>query len=112
MRPRGGDLRAGDLVVAAGVRLGPAHLGALAAAGVTRVRCTRIPRVVVAVTGTELRSPGEPLERGEIYDANGIILTTQIRSTGALGRAAAAGQGRRRRDAQRGRRAVSRPTCS
>ena len=35
VRPRGGDLRAGDPVVGAGVRLGPVHLGALAAAGVT-----------------------------------------------------------------------------
>ena len=34
--------------------------------------------VVVAVTGTELRRPGEPLARGEIYDANGLILATQI----------------------------------
>jgi molybdopterin molybdotransferase len=83
VRRRGGDLRTGDLVVPAGVRLGPVHLGALAAAGVTHVRCARAPRVVVAVTGTELRSPGEPLEHGEIYDANGVILTTQIRSTGA-----------------------------
>ncbi len=84
VRLRGGDLGTGDLVVAAGVRLGPVHLGALAAAGVTRVCCHRVPRVAVAVTGTELRSPGEPLQRGEIYDANGVILATQIRSTGAL----------------------------
>ena len=83
VRPRGGDLRAGDPVVGAGVRLGPVHLGALAAAGVTRVRVSRFPRVVLAVTGTELRSAGETLERGEIYDANGVILATQIRSTGA-----------------------------
>jgi molybdopterin molybdotransferase len=83
VRERGGDLVAGDLVVAAGTRLGPVHLGALAAAGVTRVSCARAPRVVLAVTGTELRSPGERLERGEIYDANGVILATQIRSTGA-----------------------------
>jgi molybdopterin molybdotransferase len=39
--------------------------------------------VVLAVTGTELRTPGEPLARGEIYDANGVILATQITSTGA-----------------------------
>jgi molybdopterin molybdotransferase len=82
VRGRGGDLVAGGLVVAAGVRLGPVHLGALAAAGVTHLPCHRVPRVVVAVTGTELRAPGEPLERGEIYDANGIILATQIQSTG------------------------------
>jgi molybdopterin molybdotransferase len=83
VRPRGGDLAAGAMVVAAGTRLGPVHLGALAAAGVTHVSCARRPRVVLAVTGTELRSPGDELARGEIYDANGVILATQIGSTGA-----------------------------
>ena len=83
VRDRGGDLARGATVAAAGVRLGPAHLGALAAAGVTAVRCHRVPRVVLAVTGSELRAPGEALEPGQIYDANGLILATQIRSTGA-----------------------------
>lgn len=83
VRVRGGDLAAGEPVIAAGVRLGAVHLGALAAAGVTTVRCHRRPAVVVAVTGTELRRPGERLARGEIYDANGLILATQIASTGA-----------------------------
>ncbi len=83
VRVRGGDLVSGDAVVAAGVRLGPVQLGALAAAGVTSVRCHRRPGSVLAVTGSELRSAGEALGRGEIYDANGIILATQIRSTGA-----------------------------
>ena len=60
------------------------HLGALAAAGVDARALSAARRASsLAVTGTELRSPGEPLERGEIYDANGVILATQIRSTGA-----------------------------
>jgi molybdopterin molybdotransferase len=84
VRQRGGDLHAGDAVVEAGVRLGPAHLGALAASGVTRVRCARSPRVAVLVTGTELRPPGEPLEPGQIYDANGFILEAQLQSAGAV----------------------------
>ena len=84
VRERGGDLRAGDVVVEAGVRLGPAHVGALAAAGVTGVCCARAPRVAVIVTGTELRAPGEVLEPGQIYDANGFILAAQLRSAGAL----------------------------
>jgi molybdopterin molybdotransferase len=83
VRHRGGDLREGDLVVDAGVRLGPAHVGALAASGVTSVRCTRVPRVAIIVTGSELRAPGERLEPGQIYDANGFILAAQLRSTGA-----------------------------
>src|SRR5207247_3092776 len=38
VRPRGGDTRAGEQVVAAGVRLGPAQVGALAAAGIASLR--------------------------------------------------------------------------
>jgi len=83
VRHRGGDLREGDVVVEPGVRLGPAHVGALAASGVTTVRCTRVPRVAILVTGSELRSPGDVLEPGQIYDANGFILDAQLRSTGA-----------------------------
>jgi len=83
VRPRGGDLRAGDEVVPAGTRLGPAQLGALAAAGVAEVDCGAIPRAAVLATGTELRRPGEPLGPGEVYEANGLILETQLRSAGA-----------------------------
>ena len=83
IRSRGGDLREGATVVEAGTRLGAAHLGALAAAGVAQVRCHCTPRVVVVVTGTELASPGEVLGPGEIYDANGFILATQLASAGA-----------------------------
>jgi molybdopterin molybdotransferase len=83
VRPRGGDLRAGEEVVPAGMRLGPAQLGALAAAGVAEVECGAIPRAAVLATGTELRRPGEPLGPGEVYEANGLILETQLRSAGA-----------------------------
>jgi molybdopterin molybdotransferase len=83
VRPRGGDLRAGDTVVGAGTRLGPAHLGALAAAGVATVACGAQPRAAVLATGTELRRPGEPLGPGEVYEANGLILAAQLRSAGA-----------------------------
>src|SRR6185312_7669546 len=51
VRPRGGDIAAGDVVVPAGARLGAAQLGALAAAGLAEVACTRRPRVVVLTTG-------------------------------------------------------------
>ena len=83
VRPRGGDLRAGELVVRTGTRLGPAHIGALAAAGVAEVRCARRPRAAVVVTGTEVRPPGVRLRLGEIYDANGPMLEAQLRAAGA-----------------------------
>jgi molybdopterin molybdotransferase len=83
VRPQGGDVRAGDVVVAAGERLTPARLGAIAAAGVAQVRCARRPRAAVVPTGTELRAPGDPLRPGEIYEANGFILAAQLSAAGA-----------------------------
>ena len=83
IRPRGGDIRSGDVVVSSGARLAAAQIGALAAAGLDRVSCARRPRVAVLTTGTELRSPGEPLGPGEIYEANGVLLATTLASAGA-----------------------------
>ena len=84
VRPAGGDVRAGDLVLPAGTRLGAQHVGALAAAGIADVPVTRRPRVVVLSTGTELRRPGEPLGRGQIYESNGPMLAAGLERAGAL----------------------------
>jgi molybdopterin molybdotransferase len=84
VRSRGGDIRAGDEVVAAGTLLTAARTGALAAAGLAEVRCSRRPRVCVLVTGTELRLPGEELRPGELYEANGVLLETAAARDGAV----------------------------
>jgi molybdopterin molybdotransferase len=83
VRPRGGDVRAGEEILGRGTRLTPAHIGALAAAGVAEVICTRVPRAAVLATGTELRAPGEELRPGEIYEANGRLLATALAQAGA-----------------------------
>jgi len=83
VRPRGGDVRAGDVVVRTGARLGPAQIGALAAAGVADVACGRRPRATVLATGTELRPPGSTLESGQIYEANSYLLTAALAAAGA-----------------------------
>ena len=84
VRGRGGDVRAGEGVLGAGMRLGAAQVGALAAAGVTEVRCTKRPRAGILVTGSELRPPGEPLREGEIYESNGLLLATALGRAGAV----------------------------
>jgi molybdopterin molybdotransferase len=83
VRPRGGDVHAGDLVVEAGVRLGAAQLGALAAAGLAAVSCARRPRVAVLATGTELARPGEPLAPGQVYESNALMLAAALAASGA-----------------------------
>ena len=83
VRPRGGDVHAGEVVVAAGTVLGAAQIGAAAAAGVAVIPCTRRPRVVVVPTGSELRRPGEALAPGEIYESNAALLLVLCRSAGA-----------------------------
>ncbi len=83
VRPRGGDIAAGDEVAPAGTRVSPARLGALAAAGVPAVQCTRRPRAVVLATGSELRRPGEDLRAGELYEANGLLLEAALERDGA-----------------------------
>ena len=84
VRPRGGDARAGAPVVAAGEVVGPVQVGALAGAGVTSVRCGRVPRVALLATGTELRGPGEQLAPGEIYESNTVMLAAQVRSANGM----------------------------
>ena len=83
IRPRGGDIRRGEVVVEAGERLGAAQVGALAAAGIADISCSRRPRAAVLATGSELRRPGDELAPGEIYEANGVLLAAQLRSAGA-----------------------------
>jgi molybdopterin molybdotransferase len=83
IRPRGGDVCAGDTVVQAGVRLSAAQLGALAAAGVAEVICARRPRVAVLATGSELVAPGTPLAPGQVYEANALMLAVALADVGA-----------------------------
>ena len=84
VRPAGGDVHAGDALLEAGTVLGAAQVGALAAAGVAEVLCARRPNVVVLSTGTELRTPGDGLGPGQIYESNGPMLAAAFEVAGAI----------------------------
>jgi molybdopterin molybdotransferase len=84
VRPRGGDVREGDTVAEAGSRLGPAQIGALAAAGIADIVCSARPRVAVLATGSELRAAGEPLAAGQIYESNRGMVAAVLERAGAV----------------------------
>lgn len=74
VRFAGEDIQRGSVAVARGRRLGAAELGLLASLGVNEVPVPRRPRVAFFSTGDELRSIGEPLGDGDIYDSNRYTL--------------------------------------
>jgi molybdopterin molybdotransferase len=83
IRRLGGDVRKGDLVLDAGVVIGPAQVALLFAVGRRRVRVQPKPRIAVISTGTELvhgRMPGF----GEVIDSNGPMLTACAQDAGAV----------------------------
>jgi len=83
IRPIGTDLEQGDLLIAAGTRIGPAELGLLASLGHDRVRVGRAPRVAVVSTGNELVEPGQTPGPGQIRDSNRFSLALAARRAGA-----------------------------
>jgi molybdopterin molybdotransferase len=66
----GGDVKRGQTVLHAGQPIRPAEVGMLAALGINEVNVFRKLRVAFFSTGDELRSIGQPLATGEIYDSN------------------------------------------
>jgi molybdopterin molybdotransferase len=85
VRLQGGERKTGDTVLPAGSRLGPAAVGALAAAGCATVRCARRPRVGILATGSEVAAAGRAPGPGLIADANTPLLQAAV--TGLLGEA-------------------------
>ncbi|SPC13343.1 molybdopterin molybdotransferase MoeA [Cupriavidus taiwanensis] len=78
-RLRGEDLACGQAALQAGRILQPADLGLLASLGVAEVRVRRRLRVAFFSTGDELRSIGEPLDPGCVYDSNRYTLHGMLR---------------------------------
>lgn len=74
VRSAGEDIAAGAEVLPAGHRLTPADLGLIASLGCGEVIIKRKLRVAFFSTGDELRSIGETLEPGQIYDSNRYTL--------------------------------------
>jgi putative molybdopterin biosynthesis protein len=82
--PRGADIADGTRALGPGTRLGPRHVGLLAALGKETVPVRRRPRVAIVSTGEELVQPGDALDTdaGQIYDVNTHSIAAAVERAG------------------------------
>jgi len=83
VRQAGEDIKIGDTVLAKGFRLTPADIGLIASLGISEVNVIRKLKVAFFSTGDELRSIGEELKDGHIYDSNRYTLHGMLTRFGA-----------------------------
>ena len=82
IRRAGEDIEAGSVIIEAGTRLQPQHLGLAASVGVGELGVKRPLKVAVLASGDELLMPGEPLRPGMIYNSNIFTVSGLLRALG------------------------------
>lgn len=83
-RLAGEDLALGETALPAGRVLRPADIGMLASLGLGEVPVLRRLRVAFFSTGNELRSIGEALDVGCVYDSNRYTLWAMLKRLGVV----------------------------
>lgn len=79
---RGIDVRRGDALLQAGMRLGPAEVAVVASNGLTHARVTRSPSIAVISTGDELIDPGQPVADWQIHRSNAYAVVCALERRG------------------------------
>ncbi|HEX4211198.1 MAG TPA: gephyrin-like molybdotransferase Glp [Candidatus Binataceae bacterium] len=82
VRPRGEDLRAGELVMEAGKRLTPADIGTLASLNRVMIDLYRRPRVAIVATGDELVDADRIPTGAQVVNSSAYALATGIAEAG------------------------------
>lgn len=83
VRPRGSELREGDVVCTPGRRLGPGDIALLAGSGHATVPAVRRPVVAILSTGDELVPAGTRPAGAQVVSSNGLVLAALVRRAGA-----------------------------
>lgn len=78
VRPKGADIKAGELALKEGSILTPGAIGFLTGIGITSVAVFPKPVVSIIVTGNELQPAGKPLQYGQVYESNSATITAAL----------------------------------
>lgn len=78
VREAGEDFQKGELVFSAGEIVRRWDIGLFAGIGMRKLNVMRRPTVIIASTGDELVSPGEPLLPGQIYNSNAFAIRALV----------------------------------
>ena len=84
VRPRGSEIKEGELAMRAGDLLTPAAIGFLAGLGVNSVEVYPMPSISIIVTGKELQQPGLQLCFGQVYESNSYSLSAALKNEGIV----------------------------
>ena len=83
VRQIGEDICAGEMLLTSNVRIEPAAMGAMLAAGVQQVAVIAKPRVGVIPTGDEVVAPSANPKPGDVMEFNSTIFSGMVRQWGA-----------------------------
>jgi molybdopterin molybdotransferase len=80
--PRGSEAKEGNVVLAAGHRVGPAEIAVMATFGYSEVKVYRKPAVAIFATGDELVEFDQMPQPDQIRNSNAYCLASQLRLMG------------------------------
>ena len=78
VRPKGADIKVGELALEAGSKLTPGAIGFLTGIGITSVSVFPKPIISIILTGNELQVAGKPLAHGQVYESNSSSLSAAL----------------------------------
>ena len=79
VRKAGEDIQIKQSVIAKGRKLSAVDIGVLASLGIDNVTVFRKLKVALIATGDELKSPGQTLAEGDIYESNRFVLAAMLK---------------------------------
>lgn len=84
IRRVGEDIKRGDFVIQKGTSLREAHVGMLAALGISKVKVTKKPSVAILATGDEVINIDGKMEPGKVRNSNAYSLSSQVVTAGGI----------------------------